>query len=694
MANMDKKETMSIHQLCKKDKEIVKLKKIIANKDKEIFQLKSIIDNIPGDIYWKNKKGKYLGINLTGRESLKRMGLIWEPKEIIGKTDYALHSKPVAYQYRKNDLDIIKNQKEISKEEIVFLSDGEKKIQLSTKKPLLNEKGEAVGIIGNTVDITYLKKIENDLKKAKEEAEAADKAKSEFLANMSHDIRTPLAGLIGMCDIIDKKNTNSLTKLAIENIKASAVSLLELLNNIIEFTKIESGSLPVDNHSFSLLNLINRVISLFKPAAQEKNIEITFYFDKRIPKSLMGDSMRMYRILLNLISNAIKFTKQGSIAISANLVKQKNDTFLIKIIVKDTGIGIPIEKQHTIFSRFSKLNCSYTGIYKGYGLGLSMVKQFVLDLKGKVYVKSKEGEGSLFTCILPFKKSQLALKDETLNIITSEIQNKIVDYKLEEQLSSNKKRKNLPKLLLVEDNLIVQLATKIQLEKLNCFVEVANNGEEALKLFKKNRYDLILMDIGLPDINGCEVSRQIRTLEERNKNTPIVALSAHVDENHKKECLKAGIQQILIKPLDEDKNAELLNTYIRNTQEKTRQKKKSHIIDLKLVKNKLGYSEETARKILGLLMVSLPETKKEIQKTYEQSDYKKLRSLAHKFLGGTKYCGIPALTEEAKRLEEALIKNIEKKALNKVYKNFIDKIESLQSEYKEMINRSRPDDDH
>ena len=391
----------------KKDKKIIKLAQSKEQKIKEltreVSRLKKVIDNLPGSIYWKNADGVYLGINYHSRQMMKKAGLDF--KSIVGKTDYDLFPKDVADKFRKNDLLVLQKGKIITEEEptVVF---NKKIYQLSTKKPIKDDDGEIIGIVGNTVDITYLKKIEAKLKKAKEKAEETNRIKTEFIRNMEHDIRTPFNGIWGIANYLCEAETDPEKKEYLQDITQSAKELLDYCNSILDFARIERGNYPILAKKFDINKLLNDIIIAEIPAAKYKKLELTLDCAANVSHIIIGDRYRLYRILINLISNAIKFTETGKVELIVNKVKQKNHKYvIINFIVKDSGIGISEDKQNFVYQKFTRVDPANRGIYKGIGLGLHIVKQFIEEMDGEIDIKSKLGEGTVFTCILPFKLS-------------------------------------------------------------------------------------------------------------------------------------------------------------------------------------------------------------------------------------------------------------------------------------------------
>lgn len=385
----------------KKDTSPTDLPAIIEQQQEEIFRLKNIIDELPGSIYWKDLNGRYLGVNKYGLENARKYKL--NPDNYLGKTDYDYFQKDVADSYRQNDLIVMNDGKEISVEEPTRTNeDGKKYIQFSTKKPLRDSKGNIIGIIGNTIDITEIKFFQAELEVAKVKAEAANKAKTEFIRNMEHDIRTPFNGILAMANILREREQDKTKKEYLDDIIYSAEELLEYCNVILDFSKLEHEKIPLLSESLSVMQLLEVIQKMETPAAKTKGIMLDFRIDKDVPAQLIGDQHRLKQILINLVSNAIKFTDSGSISISINIIEKLNQNkLMLNFCIEDTGIGIPENKLDTIFDKFTRVSPSSTGIYKGTGLGLWIVKTLLEEMSGNIEVESVLGKGSKFTFTLP-----------------------------------------------------------------------------------------------------------------------------------------------------------------------------------------------------------------------------------------------------------------------------------------------------
>ncbi len=525
---------------------------------KNIYEyMDNIIANMPVSVYWLNRQGEYLGCS----NNFAKLFNLKAREEIIGKTYKDLYDEKSGEFYRAIDAEVMDVGIAKTLEEPFYHIDG-MQTWLSSKVPLRDSKGQVVGMLGTSINITERKRAEQALKEAKEAAEAANKAKTEFLENMRHDIRTPLSGIVGLAELlnsedIDKAKIREFTT----NLDKASKELLHFLNEVLESINVASGEIPLLKKKFNLRETLENVIKLHQPVAIEKGLTLALFIDEDIPKYLIGDSVRIYRIVLELIVNALKFTKKGHVSVFAKLGKKSGRKVVVKISVEDTGVGISSEKQQDLFVRFKRLTPSYEGIYKGAGLGLSIVKQFLEDVEGEIYVDSHLDEGTKFICVIPLKEPLLEedpFKDttpiENLKLVTEDNQG----------LKQNKKPTKRYG-LVVEDQPIAALVEKTLLVEQGCEIDIVENGEAAIQQIQKNRYDFILMDIGLPDTDGYEVTKKIRLLEGDSKHkTFIIGLTGHADAEKKQLGLDAGMNIVLTKPLTQNIFVDLLENFIPN----------------------------------------------------------------------------------------------------------------------------------
>ncbi len=377
-------------------------KKRADEKNAIIHDLEYIVSHMPGYIYWKNKRSEYLGCN----ERLARFSHLNKPSDIIGKTDEDFEwGKQQADQFRQDDQLIMETGKNLITEYELDQKreDGQPLYVRTEKMPFYDQDGKVIGVLAIAFDITDQKALERQLIEEKNKAEQANRIKTEFMRNMEHDIRTPFSGVWGMANHLWEIEQDETKKEYLHDITQCAKELLDYCNSILDFSKIESGLLVIIDKKFVLEQLVDSVVKIELPAATYKKLQLKVSYDANIPPILIGDRYRLHKILINLVSNAIKFTKKGHIELNVSLIKKTKQSALVRLIIEDTGIGIPEDKQDYIFEKFSRLSSSNKGFYKGIGLGLRVVKNFMHDIDGEVDLVSIVGKGTQFICTIPFQ---------------------------------------------------------------------------------------------------------------------------------------------------------------------------------------------------------------------------------------------------------------------------------------------------
>lgn len=645
--------------------------------------LGSIIAKMPCYVYWKDKKFRYLGCNEI---TSKIMGLS-SIEEVINKTDYDFGwDKDLVNGYRRIDTEIIKTGKpKLNLEETLIDKEGKEFHLLVNKMPLFGYKGEVIGIVGVSVDITERKNMEKALRKAKEAAEVGNKVKTEFIANMSHDIRTPIAGMLGMVqDLLNvaeeaKSSSNSPIPNIVEIVSRDAellmgatYELLQLCNEILEVVRLESGKKAERLESFDLRELIQHNVELLQPVAHHKKIKLFSEVNESVPQYIEGMRIYLDRILLNLISNALKFTETGFVKVSLNFPNkgvsshQIGDTVILEITIEDSGIGIPNDKFDMLFENFSRLTPSYEGLYKGAGLGLYTVKRYVDAMNGTIKVISEVGKGTSFIVSTPFIISDHAERPEVSVRLPKRRSGRDLQVEALSQTMEtfSKNKGKVFSVLVVEDNTLAAMAVKITLDSFNCIIDVAENGEEAIKKAESSIYDFILMDVGLPDMDGTEATKMIRALEDKGKSSvPIIALTGHSDEGKRREeCLNAGMQEVFGKPLQRLAVESILQRFVC-TKKKWHQEEVNtcvssqplvEVIDWDACVQMCNGNPEVTYKLLHVLEDDLELTKKKLTRAYEENDVALLCTELHRVRGGISYLKVPQLAKALKVFHETV----------------------------------------
>ena len=496
-----------------------------------------------------------------------------------------------------------------------------------------------------------------ELQKQKELAEHIAKEKEMFLANMSHEIRTPLNAVVGLSGLLSKApNLDAKQNEYLRAILGNAKNLLGIVNNILDYSKIEAGKINLEHTPFNIIENMQEVTRSLKSTAIDKGIDLIVNIHKNVPSQVIGDPVSINQIITNLLSNAIKFTPKGSVTLTIDTTPNNENTVNLLFSVKDTGIGIPENKQSNIFELFTQASNSTTRKYGGTGLGLSIVKKLIEIHNSNINIHSQVNKGTEFYFTLTYTKGVEAAKTEDETSHLKPIENSSI--------------------LLVEDNEFNQMvAVDTILDwSPNVKIDIAENGLIAIQKLEKQKYDLILMDIQMPIMDGHAATIHIRTqLPEPNCSIPIIAMTARASAANEIEvCKKSGMNDYISKPFDPEKLFLKISQNIFNQSDKTEKKINEHlnqhpisntssIVNFNTIETLTKGNKERQEKMINMFLNDMPDILNNINKAHSEQDYKRLRNLAHSTKPSFTYLGMPQLTEIAKQIEHnaAEEKNIE-----------------------------------
>ncbi len=565
---------------------------------------------------------------------------------------------------------VVREKKPVTYESKNYTKNGSEYWVITTLTPVLNESGEVQRIIAIDSDITTRKKMEEDLinanriaehslmkgnkaldelLKAKRQVEESMKVKEQFLANMSHEIRTPMNAIVGFTDLILKTPMNQEQKQYVDAIKTSGENLIVIINDILDFSKIQSGRITFEQIHFSLSQLIGNLSEMMLPRSTGKGIQLSTNIASNISDSLIGDPTRLNQVLLNLVGNAIKFTETGEVSIAVKLILEEEESEQLEFSISDTGIGIPEEKLQYIFDEFTQATSDTTRKYGGSGLGLTIVKQLVELQGGTVSVSSGVGKGSVFSFRLIFRKGP--------------------ERGVEQEPGLFKEEEVLPveglQVLLVEDNVLNQVLAKKVLSDWKWNVEVAENGLVAIKKLEQRDFDIVLMDIQLPEMDGYQATKYIRSHMPKPKcDVPIMAMTAHAISSEEEKCYEAGMHGYISKPFNQNVLYSRIMAVLRSNGKHLPQVEKPAPLsqenlntmkhtDLSYLKQLSNGSNKFMAEMISLFIEQTPGSIEKMEKHLRNREWPLLRGVAHKMKPSVAFVGLKEIESDIRSVEDS-----------------------------------------
>ncbi|QCK13952.1 PAS domain-containing hybrid sensor histidine kinase/response regulator [Mangrovivirga cuniculi] len=592
-------------------------------------------------------------------------------KEYLGRPYYDLFPN-ASQEWRNIHRRCLNGAIEYEEEEMIIDKKGNKRWFRWEVRPWFDENYEIGGIIIFSEEITNWKIQENELIDSKKRAEESSEAKAFFLSTMSHEIRTPLNAVIGMTHLLLDESPKPEQIESLKTLKFSADNLLVLINDVLDFNKIEAGKISIENIDFSLPSLVSGIRQSLSPKAEEKNISFKVRIDMGIPDIVIGDQVRLGQVITNLVSNAIKFTDRGSVILDIGLESEDEESVFISFAVEDTGIGIPEEKHKLIFERFEQAGSDTTRKFGGTGLGLAITKRLLELMGSEINLESSYGEGSKFSFVLKLKKSSKLILGDGISEVNSKNTGVLKGIKV----------------LVAEDNPVNLNIAKRFLLKWGMLIDTAINGEEAVEKASINEYDLILMDLQMPVMDGIKAARRIRahTSSKVNK-VPIIALTAHVLDEVREKVENAKMNDLISKPFHPADLYKKISKFVKSDRIKEPQDMipgdptegliKDSLINLQKIDYLTDGNQTFEEEFVTSYITQLDEFKVRYKLPYQEEDYDVISDVVHKIKSMLKFLEANELLDQInnsrKALENGLTTEEKEAEVEKVF-NTIDNI--------------------
>lgn len=605
-----------------------------SNKDKRFH---SFLESVPDAIVIVNTEGNIQSVN-SQTETL----FGYERSEIIGrKIEYLMPSRfENVHQGHRNaffDKPRVRKMGEGMELFAQHKNGNEFPVEISLSKL---DSDEGFLVCASIRDVSNQKKIEKELLEAKIKAENAVKSKQQFLSNMSHEIRTPLNSIIGFTKVILKTDLTEKQRKYLTAIKISGDTLIVLVNDILDLAKVDAGKMVFEKAPFRLALSISAMLHLFEAKIQEKNLELEVHYDVNIPEVLEGDSTRLHQIIINLVSNAIKFTNKGKIAVSVRKLFEDQENVTLEFSVGDTGIGIEKGDLDIIFENFQQAHTTTSKKFEGTGLGLAIVKKLVETQGGSIQVQSEVGKGSVFSFVLNFKKTtkEVDYQDDIIEFVENDFKNS--------------------KVLIVEDVEFNQLLVKGLLDEFGFISDIATNGKRAIEKLEKETYDVILMDLQMPEMDGFQATTYIRDVLKLK--IPIIALTADVSTVDIEKCRAVGMDDYISKPINEQilynkivaQMKKIIALNEENEIEKA-QNAESVYVNFNFLQKITNSNPKLSNELIAVFLKQTPPLVKIMEDCLINKDYEKLKAAVHRMVPSLDIIDSSADMESiAKRIQE------------------------------------------
>ncbi len=643
------------------------------------IKLKKIMENVP------------VGILLIEAETRTIIEVNPLVEQLVGYKAHELEGKKcknLFCPFEKEQCPVMENKKAIvNKEFIITDAKGQKIPILKNVVPInINNKNY---LLETLVNISEQKLSQIEMKVAKQEAEEASASKSLFLANMSHEIRTPMNGILGMIQLLSKTNLNTRQVNYVNMIRTSADSLMTIINDILDISKIEAGKITIEEFVFDVRKHLNSIFETIKYRAETKNIDFKLEISPKVPPLIKSDAVRIRQVLINLLGNAVKFTEKGQIILKVQVTTQDTDYLILQFDVSDTGIGIPKENLQNIFEIFTQADSTYTRKYGGTGLGLAISKKMVEMLNGKITVESEINKGTTFSFTVKTKK---AVMDEKLEEIPPP--EKISNQDTLRMLKAFEGPLNI---LIAEDKFINQEYLQGILHAYKHHTKVVENGKQVLEAIKKSKFDCILMDVYMPIMDGIQATKLIRKKEQEKsekKHIPIIALTASALKGDKEKMLNAGMDYYISKPVDEHI---LINTLLKIKQGKPRKtvkfspkkEKSNSLIEQRTFDQKFSKIKiPIFRRIVTNFIENYNESLNELESAIENSKFDDIKVKAHSLKGEIMMFCAPDVSNLALEIEKAA-KEMDSKKIQYYFNKLEKKLMRLHTELEKKLNQKQ-----